>query len=187
MEIMEWILANWAYITLGVLVIDKVVAITPMPQDDLIWTAIKAAGRVLFTARKAKKTLLPILFLASSMLLGSCADLTVSEEVVAKILARRVGYNVALCDPVKADSAMKAADLAVNSNATLNTFMDILSSQVSTSDPLLLEDIKDLLSILEFGAPRTMITSNELDYIKSILEAFSAGVKRGIGKIMEGE
>ncbi len=184
MEIMEWILANWAYITIGILAVDKAVALTPTKWDDLIWTALKAAGKVIFAARKIKKPL--VFFLLSiSILVGcvvGCAELTVSEEVVGKILARRVGYSVALVDPVKAGDAMHAADLGMKNGASITTFLDILDNQVDTRDPFLVNDIKDLLSLFEFGAPRDIIASNELDYIKSILEAFTVGVKKGLGK-----
>jgi len=38
---MEMILANWEYILIGILAIDKIVALTPSTWDDLIWTSIK--------------------------------------------------------------------------------------------------------------------------------------------------
>ena len=38
---METILNNWEYILIGMLAIDKVVALTPSTWDDLIWTSIK--------------------------------------------------------------------------------------------------------------------------------------------------
>ena len=38
---MEWIIAHWEYILLGIMIIDKVVALSPTKQDDLIWTSIK--------------------------------------------------------------------------------------------------------------------------------------------------
>jgi len=38
---METILNNWEYILIGILAIDKVVALTPSTWDDLIWTSIK--------------------------------------------------------------------------------------------------------------------------------------------------
>ena len=40
---MEFILANWEYIVIGILSIDKVVALSPTEWDDLIWTSIKKA------------------------------------------------------------------------------------------------------------------------------------------------
>ena len=38
---MDMILANWEYVLIGILAIDKVVALTPSTWDDLIWTSIK--------------------------------------------------------------------------------------------------------------------------------------------------
>ena len=38
---MELIINNWEYVLIGILAIDKVVALTPSTWDDLIWTSIK--------------------------------------------------------------------------------------------------------------------------------------------------
>jgi len=38
---MELIIQNWEYILIGILAIDKVVALSPSEWDDLIWTSIK--------------------------------------------------------------------------------------------------------------------------------------------------
>jgi len=40
---MDWIISNWEYILIGILCIDKVVALSPTKWDDLIWTSIKKA------------------------------------------------------------------------------------------------------------------------------------------------
>ena len=40
---MELILANWEYILIGILAIDKAVALSPTKWDDLIWTSVKKA------------------------------------------------------------------------------------------------------------------------------------------------
>ena len=40
---MLWISANWEYMLIGILCIDKVVALSPTEWDDLIWTSIKKA------------------------------------------------------------------------------------------------------------------------------------------------
>ena len=40
---MEWIAANWEYMLIVILCIDKVVALSPTKWDDLIWTSIKKA------------------------------------------------------------------------------------------------------------------------------------------------
>ena len=38
---MELITANWEYALIGILCIDKIVALCPTKWDDLIWTSIK--------------------------------------------------------------------------------------------------------------------------------------------------
>jgi len=37
----ELLLANWEYVLIAILAIDKIVALSPTEWDDLIWTAIK--------------------------------------------------------------------------------------------------------------------------------------------------
>ena len=37
----EQLSANWEYVVIGILAIDKVVALSPTERDDLIWTSIK--------------------------------------------------------------------------------------------------------------------------------------------------
>ena len=39
----EFVSSNWEYIVIGILSIDKVVALSPTEWDDLIWTSIKKA------------------------------------------------------------------------------------------------------------------------------------------------
>ena len=38
---MDIILANWEYVLIGILAIDKVVALSPTDREDHIWTTIK--------------------------------------------------------------------------------------------------------------------------------------------------
>ena len=38
---LEVLSANWEYVVIGILAIDKVVALSPSEGDDLIWTSIK--------------------------------------------------------------------------------------------------------------------------------------------------
>ena len=40
---MDIILSNWEYILIGILTIDKIVALSPSEWDDLIWTSAKKA------------------------------------------------------------------------------------------------------------------------------------------------
>ena len=37
----ELLTANWEYVLIGILAIDKAVALSPNEWDDLIWTSIK--------------------------------------------------------------------------------------------------------------------------------------------------
>jgi len=38
---MDILLNNWEYVTIGILVIDKIVALSPSKMDDLLWASIK--------------------------------------------------------------------------------------------------------------------------------------------------
>jgi len=38
---MEWIVSNWELVLIGILVIDKAVALSPTPYDDMLWSSIK--------------------------------------------------------------------------------------------------------------------------------------------------
>ena len=40
---MEWVSANWEYMLIGILCIDKAVALSPTEWADLIWTSVKKA------------------------------------------------------------------------------------------------------------------------------------------------
>ena len=37
----EMLSSNWEYVLIGILAIDKAVALSPTEWDDLIWTSIK--------------------------------------------------------------------------------------------------------------------------------------------------
>tara|TARA_R100000781_G_C3969555_1_gene89639 strand:+ start:187 stop:333 length:147 start_codon:yes stop_codon:yes gene_type:complete len=39
----ELLTANWEYVLIGILAIDKAVALSPTEWDDLIWTSVKKA------------------------------------------------------------------------------------------------------------------------------------------------
>ena len=38
---MDVLINNWEYVLIGILAVDKVVALTPNTWDDLIWTSVK--------------------------------------------------------------------------------------------------------------------------------------------------
>ena len=49
---MDFVADNWQYIAIGVMVVDKIVAMSPSKMDDLVWTAVK---KVLMGVRVMKK------------------------------------------------------------------------------------------------------------------------------------
>ena len=40
---MEFLINNWEYVLIGIMAIDKAVALSPSDWDDIIWTSIKKA------------------------------------------------------------------------------------------------------------------------------------------------
>jgi hypothetical protein len=38
---MEYVVANWEYVVIVILAIDKAVALSPSTWDDLLWTSVK--------------------------------------------------------------------------------------------------------------------------------------------------
>jgi len=40
-ELIQAMVENWEYVIIGILAVDKAVALSPSEWDDLIWTAIK--------------------------------------------------------------------------------------------------------------------------------------------------
>ena len=42
-EVVEIMVQNWEYVVIGILAIDKVVALSPSKWDDLLWTSVKKA------------------------------------------------------------------------------------------------------------------------------------------------
>ena len=49
---MDVIMQNWEYVAIGILVVDKVVAMSPSKMDDLLWASVK---KVLMGIRVIKK------------------------------------------------------------------------------------------------------------------------------------
>ena len=37
----QWLIDNWEYMLIGLLAMDKAVALSPSKWDDLLWTAVK--------------------------------------------------------------------------------------------------------------------------------------------------
>ena len=42
-EVVELMVQNWEYVVIGILAIDKAVALSPSKWDDLLWTSVKKA------------------------------------------------------------------------------------------------------------------------------------------------
>jgi len=49
---MDVLLSNWEYVAIGILVVDKVVAMSPSKMDDLLWASVK---KVLMGVKVMKK------------------------------------------------------------------------------------------------------------------------------------
>ena len=49
---MDMIMQNWDYVAIGILVVDKVVAMSPSKMDDLLWASVK---KVLMGIKVMKK------------------------------------------------------------------------------------------------------------------------------------
>jgi hypothetical protein len=49
---MDFVADNWQYIAIGVMVVDKIVAMSPSKMDDLIWASMK---KVLMGMKVMKK------------------------------------------------------------------------------------------------------------------------------------
>jgi len=49
---MDWMIEHWQYVMIAVMVIDKVVAMSPNKMDDLVWTSVK---KVLMGVKVMKK------------------------------------------------------------------------------------------------------------------------------------
>ena len=43
MDIAQWLVEHWQMVAIGILLLDKAVALSPMKQDDLIWASVKGA------------------------------------------------------------------------------------------------------------------------------------------------
>ena len=41
----EFLSSNWTYVLIGILAVDKIVAVSPSKWDDLLWTVAKKAIR----------------------------------------------------------------------------------------------------------------------------------------------
>ena len=37
----EWLTSNWQIVTIGILIVDKIVALSPSKMDELFWSSVK--------------------------------------------------------------------------------------------------------------------------------------------------
>lgn len=37
----EWLTSNWQIVTIAILIVDKIVALSPSKMDDLLWSSVK--------------------------------------------------------------------------------------------------------------------------------------------------
>jgi len=49
---MEFLISNWQYVTLGILIADKIVAVTPTKYDDMLLTGVKAVVKAIAGQKK---------------------------------------------------------------------------------------------------------------------------------------
>jgi hypothetical protein len=71
--VIAWLQANWAYVVIGVMAVDKAVAVSPMKQDDLLWTAAKGIARQIGSVLKATGAAKCVLALVALSALAACA------------------------------------------------------------------------------------------------------------------
>lgn len=109
-NLIEWLLANWMYVTIAVLLLDKIVALTPCKWDDMIWTSIKGVLRKL----TGRTFLAMCMVLGLTMTLGACAGMNklpvedqamvVSDKATDAYMTARTEYE-RLVDTLPPDKA----------------------------------------------------------------------------------
>ena len=55
MDIVNLISDNWQIVTIGILIVDKIVALSPSKMDDLLWASVKKALIGLKSLKKGRK------------------------------------------------------------------------------------------------------------------------------------
>lgn len=118
------------------------------------------------------------LMISFMFLLVSCATIQIgqdSQEILAKISARRIGYHLQIEYPKIAQECLPIAEAFVYKQESYGLFKDfILAVTDGIEDPLLKADIKDLLSVIE-------IQGSEIpDNYKMILDLAMNGFYQGL-------
>jgi len=124
------------------------------------------------------KSRLTITVLMAIIIVAGCAAVQVQIDpvLIGKILARRVGYELAVAVPEQAtelipyaQEVMEAEDVQEAAEAMAIKLIEI---QIP-SDPLLVEDIRDLASIFNFEMDWS---DSYIESIRVIAEQFIRGV-----------
>lgn len=104
----------------------------------------------------------------------------VSQEVIAKIAARHVGFEVQKRYPAVAKEILYLSKniLAVGENELVTTLTDKLISVllVKVTDPLLAMDIKDLTDLIELNID-IKITEDQIKIIKAVAGGLVSGIE----------
>lgn len=114
-------------------------------------------------------------------LLMSCATIQIgqdSQEVLAKISARRIGNHLQVKYPDIAKECLPIAKAFVDKQESSGLFKDfVLAITNEIDDPLLKADIEDLLSIIEIQGPD--IPDNYTAILDSAMNGFYKGLIMG--------
>ena len=115
-------------------------------------------------------------------LVANCGaiQLTDTQEVASSILARRVGYVIAIRQPEMTKRLQPVAIAFIESGNVLSidTFVSILVSDID--DPLLKADIVELIGLIQVEPSYTL---EELEAAKRIVRAFLQGVEIAGGRL----
>ena len=121
-----------------------------------------------------------ILMIGFMFLLTSCAMAPIqigqdSQEILAKIGARRIGNYLQVKYPEIAKEYLPMAKAFVDKQEGSGLFKDfILAATDGIDDPLLRADIKDLISMIEIQGPE--IPDNYAEVLESAMDGFYQGL-----------
>lgn len=137
-----------------------------------------------------KKFKIVILMIGFMFLLVSCATSPIqvpiqigqdSQEILAKIGARRIGSYLQVKYPEIAKECLPMAKAFVDKKESSGLFKDFLKSATEKiDDPLLKADIKDILSMIEIKGPE--IPENYAVVLESAMNGFYQGLTMEVTK-----